>query len=91
VSGRVDQVELVAFPGDADCLSLDRDPALALELHRVEQLVAHLAAGHRVGHLENAIGQRRLPVVDVGDDGKVADAVLVHAALEATPAGSQRS
>ena len=33
VAGRVDQVELVAAPEDAHRLGLDRDPALALELH----------------------------------------------------------
>ena len=70
---RVDEVELVAFPGDADGLRLDRDPALPLELHRVEQLLAHLAAGDGVRQLEDAIGERRLPVVDVGDDREVAD------------------
>jgi hypothetical protein len=81
VPGRVDQVELVALPEDAHCLRLDRDPALALELHRVEQLVAHVAARHRLRDLEDAVGQRRLPVVDVGDDREVADAVLVHGSL----------
>ena len=79
VAGRVDEVELVALPGDADGLRLDRDPALALELHRVEQLVAHLAARHRLGHLEDPVRERRLPVVDVGDDREVADPALVHA------------
>ena len=78
VAGRVDQVQLVALPGDAHGLGLDRDPALALELHRVEHLRAHVAAGDRVGQLEDAVGQRRLAVVDVGDDREVADAALLH-------------
>jgi hypothetical protein len=30
-----------------------------------------------VGQLEDAIGQRRLAVVDVGDDGEVADEGLI--------------
>ena len=45
VARRVDQVQLVALPLDADGLRLDRDPALALEVHRVEHLLAHLALG----------------------------------------------
>ena len=78
VARRVDQVELVALPDDAHGLRLDRDPALALELHRVEQLLAHLAAGDGLGELEDAVGERRLAVVDVRDDREVADLALVH-------------
>ena len=89
VPGRVDEVELVALPRDAHGLRLDRDAALPLELHRVEQLLPHLAAGDRVRQLEDAVGQRRLPVVDVGDDREVADLGLVHA-LRGAAASSQR-
>ena len=73
VPGRVDEVELVALPRDADGLGLDRDPALALELHRVEHLRAHIARGDGVRQLEDAIGERRLPMVDVRDDREVPD------------------
>ncbi|MEY4010177.1 MAG: hypothetical protein RLZZ93_869, partial [Actinomycetota bacterium] len=38
-------------------LGLDRDAPLALEIHRVEQLGAHVAARHRLRHLEDAIGE----------------------------------
>ena len=83
VPGRVDQVQLVGLAvarGEehAHRLRLDRDAALALEVHRVEQLRAHLARGDRVRQLEDAVGQRRLAVVDVGDDREVADVRLVH-------------
>src|SRR5439155_14337861 len=78
VAGSVDEVQLVALPRDADGLRLDRDPALALEVHRVEQLLPHLARRHRLGDLHDAVGQRRLPMVDVGDDREVADLALVH-------------
>jgi hypothetical protein len=68
---------------DADRLALDRDPALPLEVHRVQQLGAHLAGIDGVGELENAIGERRLAVVDVRDDREVADVRLVgHGARE---------
>ena len=52
---------------------LDRDAALLLELHVVEHLLVHLARGDGAAALEDAVGQRRLPVVDVGDDREVAD------------------
>ena len=81
--GRVDQVQLVGLAvlgreEHAHGLGLDRDAPLALEVHRVEQLRAHLARGDRVGQLEDAVGERRLAVVDVGDDREVADVRLVH-------------
>ena len=88
VPGRVDQVQLVPLPLHAHGLRLDRDPALALELHRVEHLGAHVAPGDRVRQLEDAIGERRLAMVDVRDDREVADSFLVHtrsAAVEAAP------
>ena len=78
VAGRVDQVQLVPLPLHADRLRLDRDPALALELHRVEQLIAHLALGDGLRQLEDPVGERRLAVVDVRDDREVADPALVH-------------
>ena len=78
VAGRVDQVEDVAVPLDADVLGLDRDAPLALEIHRVEVLLAHVARLNSAGDLEDAVGERRLAVVDVGDDREVADPGAVH-------------
>ncbi len=80
---RVDQIQdvglaVVGFIGQPDGVRLDRDPALALEVHRVEHLRFHLALLERAGHLEKPIRQRGLAVVDMGDDGEIADARLVH-------------
>ena len=84
VPGRVDQVELVGPPvlrgvGQADGVGLDRDAALALEVHGVEDLVAELPRLHRPAALDEAVGERRLAVVDVGDDAEVPD--VVHGPL----------
>ena len=81
--GRVDQVQLVGLPvgaleEHAHRLRLDRDAPLALEVHRVEHLRAHVALVHGVRQLEDAVGERRLAVVDVRDDREVADVGLVH-------------
>ena len=78
VAGRVDQVEDVALPVDADVLGLDRDAAFALEVHRVEVLRTHVTRLDGPGDLEDPIGQRRLAVVDVRNDREVADAIEVH-------------
>ena len=96
VPGRVDQVQLVhAVVGGTEQhphrLRLDRDAALALEIHRVEQLVAHVAVGHRLGDLQDAIGQRRLAVVDVGDDREVADARERHRVKRTGASAMRRS
>ena len=78
----VDQVQVVGLTVAAAVvgphrLRLDRDPALALEVHRVEHLRHVLARVDRPGDLEDAVGQGRLAVVDVGDDREVANVVHV--------------
>jgi hypothetical protein len=83
VARRVDQVELVvqAVPRAVDHargLRLDRDPALALEIHVVEELRPPLALGKGAGGVEQAIGQGALSVVDVRHDAEVADAPEVR-------------
>ena len=82
VPRRVDQVEQVGLTiarTVAQChgLRFDRDAALALEIHRVEHLGFHLPVAQAAAHLDEAVSQCGLAVVDVGDDGKVAD-VLHH-------------
>ena len=81
VAGRVDQVQDVALPVHPDVLRLDRDPPLPLEVHRIEVLRAHVAGIDGAGQLEHPIRERRLAVVDVSDDGEVADSCEVHRLL----------
>ena len=75
VAGRVDQVDDVVVPLEPHVLGLDGDAPLALEVHRVEVLGPHVAGVDGAGELEEAVGERRLPVVDVGDDAEVAEPV----------------
>ena len=75
---RVDKVEDVLLAGiggvvQPDRMRLDGDATLALEVHGVEDLSFHLACLEGAGHFEETVGERRLAVVDVGDDRKVAD------------------
>ena len=60
-----------SVPVQADVLGLDGDAPLPLEVHRVEVLGPHVAGVDRPGELEDAVGEGRLPVVDVGDDAEV--------------------
>ena len=80
---RVDQVECVDLPVGCgivkrDGAGLDRDAALALQVHVVEDLVLHLARRNGVALFKKPIRQRRLAVVDVRDDGKISDVLFVH-------------
>ena len=83
VAGRVDHVERVGLvahrPRHAHRLGLDGDAPLALDVHPVQVLVAHLPLGDHPGELQHAVGQGRLPVVDVRDDAEVADAAGIGA------------
>ena len=75
---RVDEVQLVALPifrvvVQRDALRLDGDAAFALERHRVEHLALHLTGVKPAAELDETVGQRRLAVVDMGDDREIAD------------------
>ena len=80
---RVDQIERVDLPVgggviERDGAGLDRDAALALQVHVVKDLVLHLARRNGVALFKQPIRQRRLAVVDVRDDGKISDVLFVH-------------
>jgi len=76
--GGVDQVEVVDLAIARGVLQrcglrLDGDAALFLDVHRVEHLCFHLAIRKPAATLDEAVCQRRLAVVDVGDDGEIPD------------------
>ena len=78
VARRVDQVEdvVLAVPRpvvEPHGVLLDGDAALALQVHRVEELLGHLALGERARALHQPVGERGLAVVDVRDDREVTD------------------
>ncbi len=54
-------------------LHLNGDPLLALQIHLVQVLGAHLSRFHRSCQLQHAVGQRGLAVINVRDDHEVSD------------------
>ena len=60
----------------AHCACLDRNAALSLEIHIIEQLLLHLTLGDSLTLFEQAVGQGGFTVVDVRDNGKIADIFL---------------
>jgi hypothetical protein len=89
VPRRVDQVQRVLLPvlgpvEQPDGVGLDRDAALLLQVHRVEHLVHRLLGVHGAGQRQETVGQRGFAVVDVGDDGEIADQLDGHPAKNTT-------
>ncbi len=80
MAGRVDQVEdiVLAIVGavfQPHRLRLDGDAALALDVHRVQHLFLHVAQLQPAGGLDQPVGKRGFAMVDMGDDGEIADVV----------------
>ena len=77
VAGRVDEVQdeffAVDHPWQPDVLGLDGDAALALDVHAVEVLGPHRPVVDDARELQHPVCQRRLTVVDVGNDAEVPD------------------
>ena len=92
VARRVDQVQLVDLAVqrviDRDRPGLDGDPALALQVHVVEQLLAKLARRDRPRLEQELVGQRALAVVDVRDDREIADEPGSRTMVESSTLGS---
>ena len=74
--GRVYQVKDVLPVEHTYRLHLDGDAPLAFEVHLVEDLRAHLAFRNGARALKQTVGKRRLAVVDMRDNRKVA--YLLH-------------
>ncbi len=80
VAGRVDEVEVVdltilGLVLQGSRLRLDGDAALFLDIHRVQHLGFHVTVSQASATLDQAVGQRRLAMVDVRNDGKISDVV----------------
>ena len=54
-------------------LGLDGDAAFPLDIHRIENLVLHVARRDGTGELDQPVGQGGFAMVNMGDDGKIAD------------------
>jgi hypothetical protein len=78
VAGGVENVDDLVLPVDGGVLGLDRDALFAFEIHGVHGAFLHLLVGAvDPALLEELVDEGGFAVVDVGDDGDVAD-VLVH-------------
>src|SRR5258708_32938756 len=53
-------------------MRFDRDPAFALQIHRIKKLILLVALVDRPRRLEQSIGQSGFAVIDVRDDAEIA-------------------
>ena len=74
VARGVDDIDFDSFIGDGDVLGENGDAALALQVVVVQdQLAQVLRLTYQVGLVNHPVHERRLAVVDVGDDRYVSD------------------
>ena len=78
VPGGVNQVQQVGFAVfgfvvQRGGLRLNRDAALFFDVHAVQNLRTHFAVFQAAAELDEAVGEGGFAVVDVGDDGEIAD------------------
>ena len=82
MAGGVDHTErvfgAVKGPRHAHGLGFDGDATLLLDIHTVEEAIAHLSLWHNAAQLQDAVGHGRLAVVDVCDDTEVANHRLIR-------------
>ena len=77
VARGIDDIDPIAVPLKGRVLGANGDPFLALEIHRVHYPLLHLLIGAKGSGLpQQLIDERGLAVVDVCNDGDVAD--LIH-------------
>src|SRR5215472_4654136 len=93
VSGGVDEVERVLVPvarrvEETHGVGLDGDAALLLQIHRVQHLAHRLLGVHGAREGEETIRQGGLAVVDVSDDGEIADTLGGHLTQDITRSGA---
>ncbi len=82
---RIDEIELVLFAvlgavAQAYRAGLDGNAALPFKFHAIENLIGSFARADRAGELQQPVGQSRLTMVDMGDNGKISNMIEFHLA-----------
>ncbi len=91
---RIDQIQLINLAiqrlvAERSSLRLDGNAALLLEIHGVENLRFHFTVGQAAAMLNEPVGECGLAVVNVGDDGKIAN--MLHQNEVPRKRGTQES
>ena len=78
MSRRIDQIQVVNLSVSGlvvqrRSLRLDRNPPFPFQIHGIEHLRFHFTIRQASAQLDNPVGKRRFAMVDMGDNGKIAD------------------
>jgi hypothetical protein len=65
-------------------MTFDGNAAFALQVHGIQKLFLHFPLHHRLGTLEESVGQSGLAVIDVSDDTKISNPLCFHHEKELT-------
>ena len=76
--GSINKIELIFLTiarlvHQGDALRLDGNAAFTLDIHGIKHLSGHFAVTQATTELDKTIREGRFAVVDVGNDGEVAD------------------
>ena len=80
---RVDQIQnilvsILRLVYRADCLRLDCNAPLALQIHVVKNLVLHLTAGQKPCLFYNSVCKRGFAVINVCHNAEISDFTLIY-------------
>ena len=78
MAGSINDIELIflAVAGKvmkANGVGFNRNSALALQIHRIENLRRHFTFGQSPGSLKQPVSQRGFPMIDVSYNRKITD------------------
>ena len=79
----IDQMEdifltVFGLVGKLNDVQFDRDASLSFQIQGIQDLILHLSFGYGIGQFQNAVRQSGLAVVDMSDDGKIPDILLIQ-------------
>ena len=80
MTGRINEIEDILLAVgvaivETNRLCFDRDASFPFDIHRVEYLFTHVSRRDRAGSLNQSVGERRLAVIDMSNDRKIADVI----------------
>ena len=83
MAGRVDKIQHIVFPvmGAVNALHslvFNGDTTLFFQIHGVQDLFLHFPLGQCAGHFNQPVCQRRLTVINMGNDRKITNMILLH-------------
>jgi hypothetical protein len=70
---QVVDLTVACLVGQGCGLRFDGDTALTLNVHRIKDLLLHLAIGQAAAQVDDTVGQCGLAMIDVSDDGEITD------------------